>query len=130
MKNTRPVLHLLCVLLSLGVAATSTSASAPLVAAASVTESAEQKAAFAVLDRLFGQIDQLAAKIDDDDYKNIVKGNVDDLKARREALRTKFDPAVFQDLKFDATIEHHRIARWLAEPDLKPEPATAGKSTN
>ena len=130
MKNTRPVLHLLCVLLSLGVAATSTSASAPLVAAASVTESAEQKAAFAVLDRLFGQIDQLAAKIDDDDYKNIVKGNVDDLKARREALRTKFDPADFQDLKFDATIEHHRIARWLAEPDLKPEPATAGKSTN
>ena len=130
MKNTRPVLHLLCVLLSLGVAATSTSTAAPLVATASVTESAEQKAAFAILDRLFGRIDQLAAKIDDADYKNIVKGNVDDLKARREALRTKFDPAVFQDLKFDATIEHHRIARWLEEPEFKPVPAAAGKSTN
>jgi|APGre2960657468_1045069.scaffolds.fasta_scaffold138268_1 TolA-binding protein len=130
MKNACHVLHLLCLVLSLGVAATSTSAAAPLVAARTGTESAEQKAALAVLDRLFGRIDQLAAKVDDADYKNIVRTNVEALKARSESLRQNFDTAVFQDLKFDATIEHHRIARWLAEPDLKPVPATAGKSTN
>lgn len=115
MKSIFRLFLLLSVLGSLGMAATG-------------TESAEQKAALAVLDRLFGRIDELAAKIDDADYKNIVQANVDDLKARSASLRQNFDTAVFQDLKFDATIEHHRIARWLEEPELKPVPATADKS--
>jgi len=126
MKSTFRRFALLSVLLSLGVISTAHAAdSSPVAVSTDSPEAAKQKAAFTILDRLFARIDTLAAKIDEDYYRNIVRGNIDDLKARREDLRRKFDPTVFQDLKFDATIEHHRIFRWLAQPELKPLPVGA-----
>lgn len=125
-KSTFHLVALLSVLPCLGIIATAQAADPPpAVVSAATSESAEQKAALTILDRLFARIDALAAKIDEEYYRNIVRRNIGDLKARREDLRRKFDSTVFQDLKFDATIEHHRIFRWLAEPELKPLPAGA-----
>jgi len=123
MKN---VCALLVTLVALG---TSTSMVFGAVSANESTPAARapsdaQKAAFKALDALFGRIDVLLDKISDPPYQTQAKGSVDALKARREALRQNFVQATYEDLKFDATIDHHRIAVWLEETFVKRLPGS------
>lgn len=99
-------------------------ASARDSAPAAAAESDEQKAAFKVLDALFARIDALLEKISDPPYKAQAKASVDALKERREALRRNFAQGTYEDLKFDATIDHHRIASWLEEASVKRLPGS------
>jgi hypothetical protein len=83
-------------------------------------QSEEEKACLKVLDRWFSRLGELYEKISDPTYKAIVKENIAAFNERHAALRKNFSQSPYEDLKFDAMIEHHRIARWLAEPSVKP----------
>jgi hypothetical protein len=132
MKTHRPVRagFLLLALVALGFcipshAADDRSKANPSPAATALT--AEEKAALKVMDRWMARIDELRAKISDPTYQAMVEGNADALKQRLAALRKEFSQSVYEDLKFDAMIEHHRIAGWLAEPAVKPPAAPAAR---
>ena len=88
-----------------------------------------QKAAFKLLDELYGRIEILLEKVDDPQVKAAAKASFDALKERREALRKNFVQSTYDDLKYDATIDHHRLASWLNDPSVKRLPGSESSNT-
>ena len=104
-----------------GLSAAQSSAKPP---AASETQTEEQKTAFKLLDALYARIEALLEKVDDPQFKATATASYDALKVRREALRKNFVSGTYDDLKYDATIDHHRLATWLNDPSVKKLPGS------
>src|SRR5688572_26035028 len=76
----------------------------------------EQKTALAALDVRLAAAKDLAAKIDDADYKADVERQVEDLQKRRLALEKNFDPALYETLMHSVISRYQVTALWLKSP--------------
>lgn len=92
-------------------------------AATAPTYTDEQKALLKALDSELGRLDALIVKIDDARYAEFVKGQLQGLKARRDAmLKAPFDSGKYDELRYDLNVEIQRTTQWMAPP-LAPPPA-------
>jgi hypothetical protein len=85
------------------------------------TPSPEQKSALTAIDIRLAAVAELAAKIDDADYKAEVGRQIQDLKNRRQALEKNFEPALYETLMHAVISRYQVTALWLKSP---PPPRT------
>jgi hypothetical protein len=70
------------------------------------TITAEQKAALDVLDGVIVRFEALLAKDDDAAHHATTKGRLDEFKERRDALRTAYDQARYEELRTELNLEY------------------------
>ncbi len=95
------------------------------VSSAQNTLTPEQRAALAAVDVRLASVEDLAAKIDDPDYRATVAKQIENLNERRLALEENFDPALHESLMHSVISRYQVMALWLKPPDLAPPAAVA-----
>jgi len=81
---------------------------------------AEQTTALTAIDVRIAAIETLAAKVDDAKYKAGVLSAVRDLKRRRIALESNFEPGLYESLMHSVISRYQIVALWLTPPRLPP----------
>lgn len=82
----------------------------------------EQVSALDALKGELARLDPMLEKVAEPEHKAWVKGKVEKLKERFQALqKIAFDQAKFDELRFDVNIEYQRLALWLRPPLVPPK---------
>lgn len=82
----------------------------------------EQASALDALKGELARLDPMLEKVAEPEHKAWVKGKVDKLKERFQALqKSAFDQAKFDELRFDVNIEYQRLALWLRPLPVPPK---------